>query len=222
MLLRGLFFVLLLLNGAYFAWSQGLLQAYGLGPADHSEPQRLEQQIRPEALRLLGSDEVRRIDAQQAAAAAAGKTCLQAGLFDEAQASALSKVLDAALPGDSWQLEPTLQPARWIVYMGKYDNADALVKKRGELRYLNVPSEPVRNPVLEPGLSLGAFETQAAATNALNLLSQRGVRTARVVQERAEVRGVQLRVPQADESMRTQLEGLKPLLAGKVLQTCPN
>lgn len=222
MMLRGLFFLLLLLNGGYFAWSQGLLQAYGLGPAERSEPQRLAQQIRPEAMRLLGQDEVRRMEAQQAAAAAAGKTCLEAGLFDEAQASALAKVLDAALPGDSWHLEATQQPARWIVYMGKYDNAEALVKKRGELRALNVPIEPLRNPALEPGLSLGGFETQEAATNALNPLSQRGVRTARVVQERAEAKGLQLRVPQADEAMRAQLEGLRPLLAGKVLQTCPN
>ena len=129
-------------------------------------------------------------------------------------------MLEASLPADSWQLEPTVQAARWLVYMGKYDSPDALNKKRGELRYLNVPSEPVRNTALEPGLSLGVFDTQEAANNALNQLTQRGVRTARVLQERPEAQGLQLRVPQADEAMRNQLEGLKPLLVGKVLQTC--
>ena len=36
--------LLLLANGLYFAWSQGLLQDYGLAPAQQSEPQRLSQQ----------------------------------------------------------------------------------------------------------------------------------------------------------------------------------
>ncbi len=52
-MLRTLVLLLLLLNGAYFAWSQGWLRFYGLSPAQQSEPQRLQQQIRPEALQLI-------------------------------------------------------------------------------------------------------------------------------------------------------------------------
>jgi hypothetical protein len=51
-------------------------------------------------------------------------------------------------------------------------------------------------------------------------LSQRGVRTAQVVQEHAEVRGTLLRVPAADDALRAKLDELKPLLAGKVLSPC--
>lgn len=53
-MLRTLVLLLLVCNLAYFAWSQGWLRFYGLAPAQQSEPQRLQQQIRPEALQLHG------------------------------------------------------------------------------------------------------------------------------------------------------------------------
>lgn len=49
-MLRLLVLLLVLLNAAYYAWSHDLLRAYGLGPLRQVEPQRLKQQIRPEAL----------------------------------------------------------------------------------------------------------------------------------------------------------------------------
>lgn len=53
MLLRPLVLLLLLANLAFFAWSQGYLRVLGFGPAQQSEPQRLTQQLRPQALRVL-------------------------------------------------------------------------------------------------------------------------------------------------------------------------
>jgi hypothetical protein len=48
-----LFWVLLLLNLWFWAWSGGYLQRFGWGPTDPREPQRLENQVHPEALQLL-------------------------------------------------------------------------------------------------------------------------------------------------------------------------
>lgn len=224
-MLRGLVLLLLLLNAAYFAWSQGYLLTYGAGPVDGSDPHRLAQQIRPDDIHLASPEDAQQIERQPAvvtagSAPALAKTCWLVGVFDDAQAKTLKVALENTLPADSWLFEPAVQAARWIVYMGKYDNPEAVTKKRGELRFLNVPTEALRNPSLEPGLSLGGHDTQAAASSAMNALTQRGVRTARVVQERAELRGVQLRVPQADEALRASLDGLKPQLAGKPLQSC--
>jgi len=53
MLLRPLVLLLLLANLAFFAWSQGYLRVLGFGPAQQAEPQRLTQQLRPQALRVL-------------------------------------------------------------------------------------------------------------------------------------------------------------------------
>jgi hypothetical protein len=219
-MLRLLVLLLILANGAYYAWSQRLLVSWGLGPAQQAEPQRVAQQIKPEALRVLTPDEDRR----NAAATAAGvklPECLQAGNFDEAQAVALGEALTkAAWPADSWKLENVVQPARWIVYMGKYADVEMLAKKRAELRQRNVTFETLGNPSLEPGLSLGGFETQAEATRQLDALATRGVRTARVVQERPEVRATRLVLPSLDDAMRARLEEVKPLLAGKPLRSC--
>lgn len=218
-MLRFFVLLLLLLNGVYFAWSQGLLQALDFAPAPQTEPQRLGQQIRPEALRLLNAQELSQSEAASRVAARPVE-CLQAGLFDAAQSALLRRTLESAWPAGAWGLDAAVQPARWLVYMGKYPSAEALAKKRAELAALNLRFEPLSNPALEGGLSLGVFETQAAAEAALAALSRRGVRTARVLQERAEVRGMMLKVPAADDTLRARLAELKPALAGKVLGPC--
>lgn len=45
--------VLLVLNLWLWAWSNGHLRVLGFGPHDPREPQRLEEQVNPEALQLL-------------------------------------------------------------------------------------------------------------------------------------------------------------------------
>lgn len=218
-MLRLVVLVLVLVNGLYFAWSQGFLQSWGAAPTQQSEPQRLTQQIRPEALRLLNTDEARRIESA-ATPAARGPECLQAGLFDERQATAVRQTLEPLLPAGSWTLEASVEPARWIIYMGKYLTPDAVTRKKAELRQLGVSFEGLSNPALEPGLSLGGFTSQAAAQQQLDRLAQRGVRTARVTQEREEARGQVLRLPVVDDALRARLEEVRTVLNGKPLRTC--
>lgn len=218
-MLRFLVLLLVLLNAGYYAWSQGMLRAYGWAPAEQSEPQRLQQQIRPEAIRILPTEEARRAE-QVALTPPKPPECLQAGLFDEAQTEAVRKVLETALPAGAWALETTVEPARWIVYMGKFPNNAAVEKKRAELDKMKLKLQPLDNPELQLGLSLGRFETQAQAQASLNALQRRGVRTARVVQERPETRQSLLRIPAADEALRPKLEELKPALGDKTLRSC--
>ena len=216
-MLRLIVLLLLLANGAYFAWAQGLLAAWGVAPAQQSEPQRLTQQIRPEALKVLPADEARRVEVATGLPKPAD--CLQAGPLEDAQAAPLRASL-ASWPAGSWSLEPTVEPAHWIVYMGKYPTIEALNKKKAELRYLGVSFQSVLNPALEFGLSLGGFRTENEANRLQGELSQRGVRTARVVVERPEVRGQQLKFPAVDEGLRPRLDELKTVLAGKALRAC--
>ena len=230
-MLRSLVVMLLLANAGYLAWTKGWLASYGLAPASHSEPQRLTQQLRPEALRILSAQDAARqsdgvaataLSASQAsgASSSAATECLQIGLFNEEQTVVLRDQLVAALPAGSWQLEAVLEPARWTVYMGKYSSPDALVKKRSELRGLGVSFEAVTSAALEPGLSLGSFKTQAEADTELGRIAKKGVKTAKVVQERAELRGQRLKLNTVDTALRSQLDSIKPQLAGKAFQTC--
>lgn len=280
-MLRMLVMVLALANVGYFAWSQGLMAPMGLGLVNQSEAFRLNQQIRPEAIRLLpavpnaampsalptsqateapavqavptisvaptaaasiaapgvsaaastapvtsGSASVAAVSPSTSAtsaavtANAAPAECLQAGVFTEAQADALRARLQASLPEGRWALNPAVEPARWIVYMGRYANEDMVTKKRSELRARGVRFEAVQNPALNPGLSLGHFETKVEADGELARDAERGVRTARVIQERAEQRGQRLVLPSVDTPLKTQLATLKPLLAGRAFAAC--
>jgi hypothetical protein len=217
-MLRLIVLLLLLANGGYFAWSEGYLLPWGLGPAQQSEPQRLAQQMRPEALRVLRPEEARRIETA-AAGAVKPPECQQAGLLDDAQATAIKPVL-STWPAGSWSLEPVVEPARWIVYMGKYANAEMVTRKKAELRQLGISFEPLASAALEPGLSLGGFATEEEATRHLQALSQRGVRTAKVAQERVEARGQRLVLPAVDEALRPRLEDLRSVLGAKTLRPC--
>ncbi|MDI1272025.1 SPOR domain-containing protein [Polaromonas sp.] len=230
-MLRLLVLLLALANVAYFAWSRGALAPLGMTPSVQTEPQRMATQIRPEAIRLLTADETRQLEnsgsaarpgnGASAAAEAAAPECLQAGLFNEQQTTALRASLEKALPPGSWQFESSAEPARWIVYMGKYPSEDALAKKRNELRQLGVAFRPVSNDALAPGLALASFAQQADADKELARIANKGVRTARVVQERAEARGQILKLAAVDAALRTQLDTLKPQLEGKALRPCP-
>jgi hypothetical protein len=215
-MLRLIVLVLLLANAGYFAWSQGLLAGVGLAPVQQSEPQRALQQIKPEAIRVLASDEARRIEA---APLPRPPECLQAGLFNASEAAVLRQALDA-WPGGSWAIEPATEPARWIVYMGKFADANSLEKKKSELRTLNVSFEPLANASLEPGISLGGYPTEAAAKQQQQALAQKGVHTAKVVQERPEAKGELLKLPAVDDALRARVDDLKSALVGKPLKAC--
>ncbi len=215
MLLRTTALALLFANCAYFAWSQGLLAPVGLAPESAREPQRLEQQIRPEALRVAPA-------ASEPAPTAPVPPQPSAAPASQPEASAPAAGLRRALtaggvPATAWTLEPIAPPDRWIVYMGRYTDADALEKKRAELRALRVDTAPVTQAALAPGLSLGVFSTQESANEHLAQLARRGVRTARVVTEHREPSSARLRLPAADAALREQVQGL---LAGRPLAPC--
>jgi len=217
-MLRLLVLVLLLANAAFLAWSHGLLLAWGVGPMQQSEPQRLQQQIHPEAVRVLAPAELKQLEAQ-AAQAPRPPECLQTAALDPSQLAPLHSVLET-WPAGTWSLEPVTEPARWIIYMGKYAGVEQVARKRAELRQIGVSFEALTNPDLEPGLSLGSFPTEAAANAQMATLAAKGVRTAHVVQERPEQKGQRLQLPAVDDALRPRLDELKFALAGKPLRAC--
>ena len=248
-MLRLAVIVLLLANAGYYAWSQGLLRPLGYAPQEQSEPQRMNQQIRPETLQILkvnpsktssaappgststptpiptspspataANDSPAPSTTPAASALADSAECLQAGVFDDRQAEAL-RTAAAGLPAGSWTLEPTPIPGRWMVYMGRFDDIETLDRKRAELRARKVDHDRAGG-TLELGLSLGRFASKEAAERELTNLGTKGVRTARVVQERAEAPGFTLRLPAVNDALRAQLDVLRTAMAGKTLRAC--
>ena len=128
--------------------------------------------------------------------------------------------LQASLPADSWSFENYAEPVRWSIYMGKYINKEAMNRKRLLLQQMGVPFETPLSPQLNPGLSLGNFNTKAEADAALAVLSDRGLRTAKVVLERPELPTQWLRLPAVNPPLQHKLQTLKLPLGDKLLQPC--
>jgi len=211
--LRLIVLLLMLLNMGYFAWSEGWLRAYGWAPVQQREPERLAQQINPQALTVLPQSAatgalgavsapahpIQLSSAPEALASLPVRTCLQSNPLEAVQANVLRPVLQSQFEPDAWQLEERLPPSRWMLYMGKFANKAEQAKKRTQLIKLKVAFDAVEVAELEPGFSLGVFPTQKAAGVALAAMSQRGVRTARLVQ-----------VQDASPTYRLQLKAADP------------
>ncbi len=223
-MLRMFVLLLLLLNGLYFAWGQGWLLAYGYGPTRQSEPQRLQQQIRPEAIQIISATDAEASRAEVAklpvAPPQSQSICLQSTVFDLSRSEAVRAALAGSLPADTWILEEAATPERWIIYMGKYENAAELAKKRAQLSTLGLSFEVVSNPALVPGLSLGTFASEASARLALAELAPRGVRTARVLLELPAAPGLRLRLPALDDELQKRLQSVRAALPGVALVPC--
>lgn len=244
-MLRWAVILLVLANAGYFAWTQGYLDGLGMAPVNQREPQRLAQQVKPEALRLLNGPKGQPADeptpeaappapAPEAAspppapvvAAAAPQSegpraCWQAVGFTEPQTELLRAELALlGLTAGSWQLTETRSSGRWIVYMGRYDNTEQVERKKAELSGLGVQFRELTASGLAPGLALGTYSTEAAARQALQQTEQAGVRTARVAQERAESVSYALRLPAITDAQRAAVEGLREAMAGKPLRRC--
>ena len=237
-MLRIALLILLLANAGYFAWSQGALSSLGWAPEQHREPERLQQQLRPETLQLqlpaaeqsaaqpatppaaapAPAPAPAEAPGEPAQAAAGPAQCLQAGIYDDDASDTLRRALVLQLPEGSWKLDAITQPGRWMVYMGKFADNQALEKKRAELVARKLDHDRAGGS-LEPGLSLGRFSSEEAATRELTQLVRQGVRSARVVQERPDRHGFILRLPAATPALRAQVEAL-PAFGAKPLRAC--
>ncbi|HEY0820478.1 MAG TPA: hypothetical protein VGD46_16950 [Rhizobacter sp.] len=219
-MLRLLVVLLLLANVAFYAWTQGMLDnVVGVRAQGDREPERLNRQVRPETIRVLPASAV----TLAAVSTEAPPACLEAGPYTPAQIAAAEGVLQTVLPAGSWASLKTEAPAVWIVYMGKYSNRESMQKKADELRRLKIPFEELRNgsPELEGGLALGRYDNRAAADKALAEVTQRGVRTARVMPLTPPVVTHSLRVERADATLQARLAGLRAeALQGKTFSAC--
>ncbi len=215
-MIRAVFLLMLLANGLYFAWHQGHLAVLGWAPSSVTEPHRVGQQLKADGLKVLSPDAAKRLEAL----ANKPLECLISAPLEPTQVQALRDALPQLVGALGWQIDVSTEPARWIAYMGKYANADALTRKKAELRQLGVNFELLRRADLEPGLSLGTAATRAEAEQLLASAAQRGVRTGRVLEERAATQVERLLLPAVDAALRAKLVEVKAIAGVTQLQTC--
>jgi hypothetical protein len=238
-MLRWLVLALFIANALYFAWSLGWL-GLGGGPAATREPWRVQQQVRPDLVRVLppdtvvpappGSPATPALPASAAASAVVGAAsapesalaCFESAPLAPGGLDAAEQALAAVLPARGWIRASRELPPPHVVVIGPLAR-DALPKKREELTRLRVGFEELRLPGNEggAGLSLGRYESAAAAQAALESLAQRGVRTARVLALRETGTETRLRIENATPAQAEALRALRsPALGAQGLLPC--
>jgi hypothetical protein len=240
-MLRWLVLALVLANALFLAWSQGWLSPWLVaGPGASREPWRLQQQLRPETVRVLPPGSVPPVPASAppiaasaasaaaasapAAEAAAGTAlaCFESAPLAAADLDAAEQALALVLPARGWIRASRETPPQQVVAIGPLAR-EALAKKREELKRLGVAFEAGRLPGNEGGaaLLLGRYESAAAAQSALDAFAQRGVRTARVLALREPGRETRLRIENATPAQAGALRALtSPALGAAGLMPC--
>jgi hypothetical protein len=233
-MLRLLVAALLVANLVFWGWHYPpVAQSLGLpGGEPGREPQRLQQQIHPEAIQLLSPARQPLAGAEPAAGstasasgasgapATASPLCLEAGpLSDSAATAALRELSQAGVLAGSWVDSRRELPGRWIIYMGRYPERETMQRKIEEVQRLNLSFTELKAPPdLAPGLALGEFGTQADAQARLDKL--RGVRTARVVQLPSSGGEHRIRVDRVQGTAADKLAALNSKDGATRWQTC--
>lgn len=236
-MLKMLVVLLVLANGVFFAWTQGWIDGpTGVRARGDREPERLGQQVRPELVQILSAapagpasaPALTTLPAAPVAAAPASiptatapLACLEAGPFSGAEVAPAEAVLRSALPDGSWVSVKSTRSGLWMVYLGKFKDRDAQLKKQDELRAMRVEYDDLRSPPeLLPGLSLGRFEERSNAVNALDKFSLRGIRSAKVIEVRSPASTVLLRLDKASPVLVAQATSLNSPALGKGFVPC--
>lgn len=234
--MRGLLIALVVANLLVLAWSFDVLP--GASRHREREPERLQQQVRPEAVQLItptaASAALQAAAAQRVGPGAAtpsaplgasdpsATVCLEAGPFAAGEVAAAERGLrELKWPSLEWTPQRSERGGSYIVYQGKYSDETAMARRRDEYRRQQIAAEEVRNsPDLQPGLQFGRYDNRAAADAAAAQLVQQGVKGARVVPINMPVVVTLLRVERADGALAARLAQLNLPPAGSGFRPC--
>ncbi|MBA5636201.1 SPOR domain-containing protein [Duganella sp. LX20W] len=188
-MLKFIFWSLLAVNGALFAYGQGYLGHFS---GNEREPARLKNQLNADKLAVIPAEKAAAAasasaNASASAAAKAGPqalACVEVGNFVLAEARRFEKLVEPLDLGDrqSRRNLPGTEASSYIVFIPPQGSKEAADKKAGELRALGVTNYFVMSDsqTMRWAISLGVFKTEGAAQNQLAALVKQGVHSARV------------------------------------------
>ncbi|XHS79781.1 hypothetical protein ACFJGW_07320 [Burkholderiaceae bacterium UC74_6] len=212
MMMRTIVLVLVVANALFFGWSQGWLDGVTGTHADGGrEPQRLEQQLNAQKVRLLGSD----------AQAALQKTaCLALGPYADAESLRLAQtsLVKAGVPANLIAPVQQAMPGIWAVATIKLTTPDFRARKEETYRKMHIDFELLKGrPDEDPTLILSRHDSEKAAQAALAALDARALKGLRVLPLQPAGTRTELVVDKADGLLQAKLRNLRdPALAAKV------
>lgn len=168
MAMRSFFFLLVFANLLFFAWAQGYF-----GAADENrEPERLNQQLQADKLRVVR-------DAAVSTAKAADLACRIINGLAMANAEALKSAMQGV--GGEAKILPLGEQQQFLVVITELANQAAAERKAAELVRFGVTEQttvPLDGGRFE--IVLGRFPAETAAREFLQGLMKRGIKSARV------------------------------------------
>jgi hypothetical protein len=225
--MRAIFFLLLLLNLGYFAWTQ-------MDPTHASgEAQLIDQQLNPKAIQLLTAEKVAALSAERAeraeraARAERAKApkltpCLELGAFNPGDLPRVEQVLGPLALGPKLSQRRVDEVANFWVYIPPQANRQAATRKAAELKKLGIEKFFVvqDDSKFRYAISLGVFKSEEAAKAQLGQMRAKGVRSARVGARETRVPKVYFTVRDVSEALAAKLNDLRQGFPGSELKEC--
>ncbi len=212
--MRIAFFLLVLANLLFLVWGGDYLG----GKEEGREPQRLRNQLHPEKMKVTLA-----LPAAAAAATATTTAPPSACRRIEGVAAKDAGALQQALLGAGLvaAVLPAAEPNYWVT-IPALPNKAAADKKAGELKFFGVGDFHVM-----PGeggtfvISLGLFRDEAAATQFLQILTKKGVKSAHIETRTKPAPTTRLEVRGAADVLAKRLPELLSAAAGATVADCP-
>ena len=218
--MRLLFFILLLANAVFFAYSW-----FGPGVQASGDAQIIGQQLNAEKIRLLAPEQLSTLTRKPEppkAAAAAASVCLEWGGFFGADMARAGQALEPLALGAKLTQRRQDDVSGFWVYIPPLASRQSATQKIGELKrlgvedYFIVPDDPKwRNAV-----SLGIFKTEDAAKARLAALRAKGVKSAAMGARETQPGKAYFQVHDATPALAAKLNELKQGFPGSEVHDC--
>ena len=220
-MLKFIFWSLLAVNTALFAYGQGYLGHFS---GNEREPARLKNQLNANQLTIISAERAGHAPtgasaADGASAPVEGKAapaplaCVEIGSFVLADARRFEARLATLNLGDrqSRRNLPGTEISSYIVNIPPMGSKEAADKKVAELRGLGVTNYFVMsdNSPMRWAISLGVFKSETAAQNQLAALVKQGVRTARVTPRMSGSKLLAFQFRDVDAELQANLEKIR-------------
>lgn len=236
--LRLIFFALLLANVAFFAWRQNA------GPEEGHEPQRLQQQIEPDKVKLLLPEqpaepakapdtpakpaEAPKVETApktdspaKTAEAAPALLCKSFSGFTPESAKAAQLAINNSSPNTEVELITTRESASYWVHIPPQPNKAGAEKKVAELKEMGVSDSFIvsDDSPNKWAVSLALFKSREMADNYLQKLNKQGVRSAKIEVRDKGNEKVRIEVSAPADALGVLAREIKPL-ANATLGEC--
>jgi hypothetical protein len=222
--MRLLFFILLLANAVFFAYSW-----FGPGAQASSDAQIIGQQLNAEKIRLLAPEQVsaltRKPEAPKPAApvpAPVATVCLEWGGFLGADAARAGQALEPLGLGAKLTQRKQDDASGFWVYIAPLASRQSATQKAGELKRLGVDDYFVvpDDPKWRNAISLGVYKTEDAAKARLAALRAKGVKSATMGARETQPGKTYFQVHDATPALAAKLNELKQAFTGSEVHDC--